>query len=48
LDLHGKSLPIAIPIGDPYSSANSAAVIPVQRIAGPMLLLGQHPVHDID
>jgi dienelactone hydrolase len=37
--LHGKPLPTASPYGDPSSSGNPAAVIPVQRIMGPILLL---------
>jgi dienelactone hydrolase len=37
--LHGKPVPVASPPGDPASSGNPAAVIPVQRIRGPVLLL---------
>lgn len=37
--LHGKRLPVASPFGDPFSRANPAAVIPVQKIRGPVLLL---------
>lgn len=37
--LHGKPMAIADPPGDPSSASNPAAVIPVQRIRGPVLLL---------
>jgi dienelactone hydrolase len=37
--LDGQPLPVAAPYGDPASTANPAAVIPVQKIAGPILLL---------
>lgn len=37
--LHGKPLPTASPLGDPSSPGNPAAVIPVQKIRGPVLLL---------
>jgi dienelactone hydrolase len=37
--LHGKPLPVASPYGDPSSLANPAAVIPVQKLEGPVLLL---------
>jgi dienelactone hydrolase len=37
--LDGRPLPVAAPYGDPASTANPAAVIPVQKIAGPILLL---------
>jgi pimeloyl-ACP methyl ester carboxylesterase len=37
--LHGKPLPVASPYGDPDSSRNPAAVIPVQDIRGPVLLI---------
>jgi hypothetical protein len=37
--LRGKPLPVAAPLGDPASSGNPAAVIPVQRIRGAVLLL---------
>lgn len=37
--VHGKPLPIASPYGAPYSPGNPAAVIPVQKIRGPVLLL---------
>jgi dienelactone hydrolase len=37
--LHGRPLPVADPLGDPASTANPAAVIPVERIRGPVLLL---------
>jgi pimeloyl-ACP methyl ester carboxylesterase len=35
----GKPLPAARPLGDPASTGDPAAVIPVQRIRGPVLLL---------
>jgi len=37
--LGGKPLPVARPLGDPESTSDPAAVIPVQRIRGPVLLL---------
>jgi dienelactone hydrolase len=37
--LGGRPLPVASPPGDPRSAANPAAVIPVGRIRGPVLLL---------
>lgn len=37
--LHGKPLPVANPLGDPASALNPAAVIRVQKIRGPVLLL---------
>ncbi len=37
--LYGKPLPIASPLGVPSSPGNPAAVIPVQKIKGPVLLL---------
>jgi dienelactone hydrolase len=37
--LGGRALPVARPPGDPRSSGNPAAVIPVARIRGPVLLL---------
>jgi pimeloyl-ACP methyl ester carboxylesterase len=37
--LGGKPLPVARPLGDPASTSDPAAVIPVQRIRGPVLLL---------
>jgi dienelactone hydrolase len=37
--LHGKPLPVAAPFGAPYSPGNPAAVLPVQMIMGPVLLL---------
>jgi dienelactone hydrolase len=35
----GRALPVASPPGDPRSAGNPAAVIPVARIRGPVLLL---------
>lgn len=35
----GRPLPVASPLGDPASTADPAAVIPVQLIRGPVLLL---------
>jgi pimeloyl-ACP methyl ester carboxylesterase len=37
--LRGRPLPVARPAGDPASRGNPAAVIPVERIRGPVLLL---------
>jgi dienelactone hydrolase len=37
--LGGRPLPVASPPGDPRSAGNPAAVIPVSRIRGPVLLL---------
>jgi dienelactone hydrolase len=37
--LGGRALPVASPPGDPRSAGNPAAVIPVARIRGPVLLL---------
>jgi dienelactone hydrolase len=37
--LNGQPLPVALPYGDPASQFDPAAVIPVQKIAGPVLLL---------
>jgi dienelactone hydrolase len=37
--LGGRALPVASPPGDPRSARNPAAVIPVARIRGPVLLL---------
>jgi dienelactone hydrolase len=37
--LGGRALPVASPPGDPRSAASPAAVIPVARIRGPVLLL---------
>lgn len=37
--LGGRALPVASPAGDPRSAGNPAAVIPVARIRGPVLLL---------
>jgi dienelactone hydrolase len=37
--LGGRALPVASPPGDPRSSGDPAAVIPVARIRGPVLLL---------
>lgn len=37
--LRGKPLPVASPFDDPDSTNNPAAVIPVQKINGPVLLL---------
>jgi dienelactone hydrolase len=37
--LGGRALPVASPPGDPRSAGNPAAVIPVARIRGPLLLL---------
>ncbi len=37
--LGGQALPVASPAGDPRSAGNPAAVIPVARIRGPVLLL---------
>jgi dienelactone hydrolase len=37
--LGGRALPVASPPGDPWSARNPAAVIPVARIRGPVLLL---------
>lgn len=37
--LHGEPLPVASPYEAPYSPGNPAAVIPVQKIKGPVLLL---------
>jgi dienelactone hydrolase len=37
--LGGRPLPVASPPGDPRSAGNPAAVIPVARIRGPILLL---------
>jgi dienelactone hydrolase len=37
--LDGQPLPVAAPYGEPSSPGDPAAVIPVQKIAGPVLLL---------